>query len=134
MIVFDFQFTSFSWFMIYLILINIHIQNPRALSLYNIIYYKPLGLVTIESSSVDYSLTTLSIEDSKVACVSAKVTCIRSFLLNMILMLLFLGYMIFSWIHNYLLASPYCSSCNCICMYLARTYDPDVDFHAFSSL
>ena len=117
--------------MIYLILINIHIQNPRALSLYNIIYYKPLGLVTIESSSVDYSLTTLSVEDSKVACVSAKVTCIRSFLLNMILMLLFLGDMIFSWIHNLFLASPCYSICNYICMYPAHAFEPYAGFHTF---
>ena len=52
--------------------------------------YKPSGLGPIESPSVDSALTLPFIEDSKVTCVSAKVTCIGSFLLNMILMLLFL--------------------------------------------
>ena len=72
----------------------------------NLIDYKPSRLGAIESSSVDSTLTLPFIEDSKVTCVSAKVTCIRTFLLNMILMLLFLGDRICSWIHNYLLASP----------------------------
>ena len=74
------------------------------------------------------------VEDSKVACVSAKVTCIRSFLLNVILMLLSLGDEIFSLIHNFLLALPCCSSCNYICMYPDRTYEPDASFHDFSLL
>ena len=66
---------------------------------------KPLGLGTIESSFVDSALTMPFVEDSKVACVSAKVTCIKCFLLNMILMLLFLGdiflvvFTIFYWLH-----------------------------------
>ena len=94
--------------------------------------YKPSSLGSIESSSFDSSLTLPFIEDSKVTCVSAKVTRIGSFLLNMILMLLFLGDRICSWIHNCLLASPCCSSCNCICMSPARTYEPDAGFHAFS--
>ena len=72
--------------------------------------YKPLSLGTIESSSVGSALTLPLVEDSKVICVSSKVTCIRSFLLNMILMLLFLGESDFKWIHNYLLALPCCSS------------------------
>ena len=100
----------------------------------DLIDYKPSGLGTIESSLVDSSLTTPFVEDSKVACVSAKVTCIESFLLNMILMLLFLGDMIFSLIHNYLLAPFYCSSCNYICMYPSHTYEPNLSFHSFSSL
>ena len=80
----------------------------------DIIDYKTLILGAIKYSSVDSSLTLPFVEDSKVACVSAKVACIRTFLLNMILMLLFLGDRILSWIHNCLLASPCCSSCNCI--------------------
>ena len=52
----------------------------------------------------------------------------------MILMLLFLGDRICSWIHNYLLASPCFSSRNCICMCHARAYEPDASFHTFSSL
>ena len=70
----------------------------------DLIDYKPSDLGTIESSFIDSSLTTPSIEDSKVTCVSAKVTRIGSFLLNMIWMLLFLGDRICSWIHNFLLA------------------------------
>ena len=96
--------------------------------------YKPSSLGSIESSSVDSSLTFPFVEDSKVTCVSAKVTRIGSFLLNMILMLLFLGDKICSWIHNCLLALPCCSSCNCICMYPAHASEPNVGFHAFSSL
>ena len=88
----------------------------------------------IESYFIDSSLTTPFVEDNKIACVSSKVTCIRSFLLNMILILLFLGERIFIWIHNYLLASPCCSSHNCICMYPARAFEPDASFHAFSLL
>ena len=61
---------------------------------------EPSRLGAIESSSVDYAFTLLLLEDSKVACVSAKV---GSFLLNMNLMLLFLGDMILSWIHICLL-------------------------------
>ena len=61
---------------------------------------EPSGLGTIESSFVDSTLTLPFVEDSKVACVSTKVTCIKYFLLNMILMLFFLGDSIFSWIHN----------------------------------
>ena len=53
--------------------------------------YKPSSLGAIESSSVDSALNFPFVEDSKVTCVSTKVTCIRTFLLNMILMLLFLG-------------------------------------------
>ena len=93
--------------------------------------YKPSSLGSIESSSVDPALTLPFIEDSKVTCVSSKVTPIGSFLLNMILMLLFLRDRICSWIHNCLLVSPCCSSCNCICMYLACAYDPNVGFHDF---
>ena len=52
----------------------------------------------------------------------------------MILMLLFLGYRIFSWINNYLLVLSCCSSYKYICMCPARAYEPDVGFHAFSSL
>ena len=40
----------------------------------DLIDYKPSVLGTIESSLVDSNLTTLSVEDSKVACVSTKVT------------------------------------------------------------
>ena len=47
--------------------------------------YKPSSLGAIESSLVDFALTFPFVEDSKVARVSAKVTCIGSFLLNMIL-------------------------------------------------
>ena len=43
---------------------------------------KPSVLGTIGSSLVYSTLTTPFVEDSKVACVSAKVTCIESFLLN----------------------------------------------------
>ena len=75
--------------------------------------YKPSSHGVIESSSVDSALNFTFVEDSKVTYVYAKVTRIRSFLLNMIMMLLFLGDRIFSWIHNYLLAFSYCSSCNC---------------------
>ena len=53
--------------------------------------YKPSSLGTIESSFVDSTLTTSFVEYNKATCVSTKVTHIRSFLLNMILMLLFLG-------------------------------------------
>ena len=84
--------------------------------------YKPSRLGAIESSSVDSALTFPFVEDSKVACVSTKVTHIKSFLMNMILMLLFLGDRICSWIHNCLLASPCCSSRNCICMCPAHAY------------
>ena len=100
----------------------------------DLIDYKLSSLGSIESSSVDSSLTLPFLEDSKVACVSAKVTCIGSFLLNMIMMLLFLGDRIFSWIHNCLLASPCFSSCNCIFMCPAHAYELDAGFHAFSSL
>ena len=51
--------------------------------------YKPSRLGAIEYSFIDSTLTLPFIEDSKVTCVSTKVTCIRTFLLNMILMLLF---------------------------------------------
>ena len=101
--------------------------SPSEVDLTN---YKPLSLGFIESYLVDSSLTLPFIEDSKVTCISTKVTCIRTFLLNMILMLLFLGDRIVSWIHNCLWASPCCLSCNCICIRLARAYEPDVDFHA----
>ena len=53
--------------------------------------YKSSSLSALEYSSVDSSLTFPFVKDSKITCVSAKVTCIGSFLLNMILMLLFLG-------------------------------------------
>ena len=96
--------------------------------------YKPSSLGSIESSSVDSALTLPFVEDSKATCVSTKVTRIGSFLLNIILMLLFLGDRIFSWIHNCLLALPCCSSYYCICMYPARAFEPDVGFHTFSSL
>ena len=56
-----------------------------------LIDYKSLGLGTIESSLVYSALTMLFLEDSKVVNVSTKVTCIGSFLLNIILILLFLG-------------------------------------------
>ena len=46
--------------------------------------YKPSILGAIESSSVDSALNFPFIEDSKVTCVSTKVTRIGSFLLNMI--------------------------------------------------
>ena len=95
--------------------------------------YKPSSLGSIESSSIDSALTLPFIEDSKVTCVSAKLTRIRSLLLNMIMMLLFLGDRICSWIHNCLLDLSCCSSCNCICMCPARAYEPDAGFHAFSS-
>ena len=62
--------------------------SPSEVDLTN---YKPSGINTIEYPSVDSALTSPSIEDTKVSCVSAKVTCIGYFLLNMILMLLFLG-------------------------------------------
>ena len=78
----------------------------------DIIDYKPSSLGPIESSLVDSALTFPFVEDSKVTSVSAKVTRIGSFLLNMILMLLFLGDRIISWIHNCLWASPCCLSCN----------------------
>ena len=100
----------------------------------DLIDFEPSSLGAIESSSVDSALTFPFVEDSKVACVSTKVTRIRSFLLNMILMLLFLGDRILSWIHNCLLDLSYCSSCNCICICPARAYEPDAGFHAFSSL
>ena len=58
--------------------------------------YKPCSLGAIESSSVDYALPFPFVEDSKVTCFSPKVTYIESFLLNMVLMLLFLGDKIFS--------------------------------------
>ena len=53
--------------------------------------YKPSSLGSIESSSIDSTLNLPFIEDSKATRVSTKVTHIGSFLLNMILMLLFLG-------------------------------------------
>ena len=81
-----------------------------------------------------FGLCHMFVEDSKVTCVSAKVTCIGSFLLNVILMLFFLRDGIFSWIHNFLLASPCFSSCNCIFMYPAHAFEPNTRFHAFSSL
>ena len=109
----------------------VYFFSPSEVDLTN---YKPSSLGSIESCSIDSALTLPFIEDRKVTCVSAKVTRIGSFLLNMILMLLFLGDKICSWIHNCLLASPCCSSRNCICMCPARTYDPDAGFHAFSSL
>ena len=56
----------------------------------DLIDYEPSSLGSIESSLVNSALTFPSIEDSKVTCVFAKVTCIRSFLTNVILMLLFL--------------------------------------------
>ena len=62
--------------------------------------YKPSSLGAIEYSSVDSPLTLLFVEDSKATCVSSRVTYIGYFLLNMILMLLFLGDGIFCWIHN----------------------------------
>ena len=74
----------------------------------DLIDYKPSSLGSIESSSIDSALNLPFIEDSKVTCISAKVTRIRSFLLNMILMLLFLGDRIFSWIHKCLLSFSYC--------------------------
>ena len=64
--------------------------------------YKSSSLSAIESSSVDSALTSPFVEDNKVTCVSAKVTCITSFLLNVILMLLFIRDRILSCIHNYL--------------------------------
>ena len=103
--------------------------SPSKVDLTN---YKSLGLGIIESSSVDSALTTPFVEDNKVASVSTKVTCIRFFLLNMILIFLFLGDMILSWIHNCLLASPCCSTCNCVFIYPTRAYDPNVSFHDFS--
>ena len=72
--------------------------------------YKSLGLGTIESSLVNSTLIMALIEVSEAENVSTKVTCIRSLLLNMILILLFLGDRILIWIHNYLLASFCCSS------------------------
>ena len=77
----------------------------------DLIDYKPSDLGTIESSFVDSALTFPFVEDSKVTCVSTKVTCIRSFLLNVILMLLFLRDMICSWIHSCLPTLPCFSSC-----------------------
>ena len=100
----------------------------------DLIDYKPSILSAIEYSSIDSSLNLPFLEDRKVTCVSAKVTCIGSFLLNMILMLLFLGDKIFGWIHNCLLALSCFSSCNCICMCPARAYEPDAGFHTFSLL
>ena len=67
----------------------------------DIVDHKPSVLGTMDSYLVDYALTMPFVKDSRVTCVSAKVTCIRSFLLNMIPMLLFLGGRILSWIHNY---------------------------------
>ena len=96
--------------------------------------YKPSNIGTIDSYFVDSSLTTPFVEYSKVPCVSTKVTCIISFLLNVILMLLFLRDNIFSWIHNCLLPSPCCSICNCIFMYVAHAYELDAGFDALSSL
>ena len=52
--------------------------------------YKPLILGSIEYSMFDSTSTFPFVEDSKLVCVSSKVTCIRNFLLNMILMLFFL--------------------------------------------
>ena len=74
----------------------------------DLIDYKPSILGAIESSLIDSTLTLPFVEDSKVTCVSSKVTCIGSFILNMIMMLLFLGDRIISWIHNCLWASPCC--------------------------
>ena len=113
---------------------SISLVDFRFFSEVDLIDYKPSSLGPIESSSVDYALTTPDVEDNKDAYVFAKVTCIGSFLLNMILMLLFLGDRICSWINNCLLTSPCCSSRNCICMCPARAYEPDAGFHAFSSL
>ena len=45
----------------------------------DLIDYKPLSFGAIESSSVDSALTTSFVEDSKVTCVSAKVTRIGFF-------------------------------------------------------
>ena len=70
--------------------------------------YKPSSLSATESSSISSSLTLPFIEDGKVTCVSAKATCIESFLLNIILMLFILGDRILSWIHNCLLALSCC--------------------------
>ena len=100
----------------------------------DLIDYKTSSLGAIESSLVDSALTLPFVEDRKVICVSSKVTCIGSFLLIMILMLLFLVDRILGWIHNFLLALSCCSSFNCICMCHAHTYEPDVGFHTFISL
>ena len=48
-------------------------------------------LFTTESSSINSSLTMHVVEENKVANVYTKVTCIKPFLLNMILILSFLG-------------------------------------------
>ena len=71
---------------------------------FDLIDYKSSDLVTIDSSLVESALNTHYVEYRKFTCVSAKATCIGSFLLNVILMLLFLGERICSWMHNYLLA------------------------------
>ena len=90
--------------------------------------FEPSCLGTIDSSFLDSSLNTPFVEDSKVACDFAKVNYIEYFILNVILMLLFLGDNIFSWIHNCLLAFPCCSSCNCSFMYPFHAYAPDYQF------
>ena len=59
----------------------------------DLIDHKTSVLGTIESSSVDSSLTTPYVEYSKVACVSAKVTCVIYFLLNMIGLCIFLSFL-----------------------------------------
>ena len=61
--------------------------SPSEVDLTN---YKPSSLGSIESSSIDSTLTLHLVEDSKVTCVSAKVTRIGLFLLNMILCCCFL--------------------------------------------
>ena len=96
--------------------------------------YKSSSLGTIESSLVNYALTTRFVEDSKVATVSTKVTCIKPFLFNIILILLFLGDMILRWIQKKLLDLPFCSNCNCIFLHSTYAYDPIVNFHTFRSL
>ena len=98
----------------------------------DLIDYKSLGLGTIESSSASSVSTMPFREESKNKTISTKVTCIRPFLLNMILILLFLGDNILSWIQNCLLASPFCSSCSHIFLHHACAYEPDAGFHAFN--
>ena len=74
----------------------------------DLIDYKSSGLGTIETSLVNSALTMPLVEDRKVVIVSTKVTYIEYFILNMILILLFLGDRILSWIHNCLLALLCC--------------------------
>ena len=58
---------------------SISLVDFFSLSEVDLIDYKPSSLGAIDSSSVDSTLTFHFVEDSKVACVSSKVTCIGFF-------------------------------------------------------